>query len=285
VREDYSIRIAGGQTIVIDTTFAPLRDASGRVTQIVGSAVDVTARKLAEQKLAESSVQLRALLMRLQQAQEEERVRVARNIHDELGQLLTGLKMDVRWLERKLADTSLPQTLNPLLDRAVAASALADQTIAVVQRIAADLRPGALDRLGLGAALKQKGRWFEERTGVPCNVTVPETEPPLSAAVATELFYISQEALTNVTRHAQATEVQILFEMNDDEVVLKVWDNGRGITEGGLTTSQSLGMLGMRERAAHCGGVIVWERCEPQGTRLIVHIPRGKALAKTEESV
>ena len=418
VREDYSIRIAGEQTIVIDTTFAPLRDASGRVTQIVGSAVDITARKqaeailhrteqlyrqaivgagavpydyvyatrrytfmgteiealtgyraeefcgplwqkiiqenillgdatglsvaeasqkvlrgeisqwrsdirirtlaggtrwlsdvsvqkldadgrvvgsmgilqditerkLAEQKLAESSVQLRALLMRLQQAQEEERVRVARDIHDELGQLLTGLKMDVRWLERKLADPSLPQTLNPLLDRAVAASALADQTIAVVQKIAADLRPGALDRLGLGAALKQKGRRFEERTGVRCIVTVPETEPPLSSAVATELFYISREALTNVTRHAQATEVQIRFEMNDDKVVLEVCDNGRGITEAELNTPQSLGLLGMRERAAHCGGTIVWERCVPQGTRLTVRVPRGEALAKTGES-
>jgi len=411
VREDYSIQIAGGQTIVIDTTFAPLRDASGRVIQIVGSAVDVTERKhaeeilyrteqlyrqaitgagavpydydyatrrytfmgaeiegltgyraedfcgplwqkiiqenivlgdaaglsvaeatqkvlrgeipqwrsdirirtlaggirwlsdvsvqkldaegrvvgsmgilqditerkLAEQKLAESSVQLRALLTRLQQAQEEERVSVARDIHDELGQLLTGLKMDVRWLERKLADTSLPQTLNPLLDRAVAASALADQTIAVVQKIAADLRPGALDRLGLGAALQQKGRRFEERTGVTCHVTVPEKEPPLSAAVATELFYIAQEALTNVTRHAQATEVQIRLEVKDDKVVLEVCDDGRGITEIELNMAQSLGLLGMRERAAHCDGTIVWERCEPQGTRLTVRVPCGQA--------
>ncbi len=283
-RSDMRILARDGTSRWLSDVSVQKQDKAGRVIGSRGILMDITERKQAEVSLKESGEQLRALLKRLQQAQEEERIRVAREIHDELGQLLTGLKMDVRWLERKLAEPYLPPVFHPLLDRTVAASELADQTIAVVQKIAADQRPGALDRLGLGAALKQRGRRFEERTGVPCNVTVPETEPPLSAAVATELFYISQEALTNVTRHAQATEVQIHLEMKADKVVLEVCDNGRGITKAELTTPQSLGLLGMRERAAHCGGTIVWERCEPQGTRLTVRIPHGEAPAKTGES-
>jgi PAS domain S-box-containing protein len=194
------------------------------VTNVVVVVVDITERKAAEKVIEESREQLRALLARLQKAQEEERIRVAREIHDELGQLLTGLKMDVRWLERKLAAPGLPPTLNPLLDRAVAASELADQTIAVVQKIAGDLRPGVLDRLGLVAALTQKARWFEERTGITCHVTASESGLSVSPEVATELFYICQEALTNVTRHAQATEVRVRFETVDDVATLEVAD-------------------------------------------------------------
>ena len=283
-RSDMRILARDGTSRWLSDVSVQKKDAAGGVIGSRGILMDITERKQAEVSLKESGEQLRALLMRLQQAQEDERIRVAREIHDELGQLLTGLKMDVRWLERKLADPSLPPALHPLLDRAVAASELADQTIAVVQKIAAELRPGVLDRLGLGAALTQKARRFQERTGIRCQVAVTELAPTLPAEIATELFYISQEALTNVARHAQATEVQIRFEMNDDKVVLEVCDNGRGINEAELTTAQSLGLLGMRERAAHCGGTIVWERCKPQGTRLTVCIPRGEALAKTGES-
>ncbi len=283
-RSDMRILARDGTSRWLSDVSVQMHDTAGRVIGSRGMLMDITERKQAEVSLKESGEQLRALLKRLQQAQEVERIRVAREIHDELGQMLTGLKMDVRWLERKLAEPSLPPSFHPLLDRAVAASELADQTIAVVQKIAAELRPGALDRLGLGAALAQKARRFQERTGIPCQVTVVESATALSAEIATELFYISQEALTNVTRHAQATEVQIRFEMNDDGVVLEVWDNGRGFTEVDLTTAQSLGLLGMRERAAHCGGTIVWERCEPQGTRLTVRIPCGEALAKTGDS-
>ncbi len=256
-------------------------DAQGRPRMMRGTIQDITARKAAEQKLAESREQLRALLTRLQRAQEAERIQVAREIHDELGQLLTGLKMDVRWLERKLADPSLPPACHPLLDRAVAASELADQTLLVVQKIAAELRPGALDRLGLGAALQQKGRHFHERTGIQCQVVVAESAPALPTELVTELYYICQEALTNVARHAQATEVRLRLETNAAGLVLEVCDNGGGMAAADFTAPQSLGLLGMRERAAHCGGTITWERGEPRGTRVTVRVPRSGAFAPT----
>ena len=283
-RADARMLTRDGQTRWLADVSVQKTDAAGRVIGSMGILQDITDRKQAEQKLQESSEQLRALLARLQLAQETERIRVAREIHDELGQLLTGLKMDVRWLERKLADPSLPAAFHPLLDRAVAASELADATLAVVQKIAAELRPGALDRLGLAAALTQHARRFQERTGIRCQVTL--TEPGLESLAehATELFYICVEALTNVVRHAHATEVQIRLETTAAGSVLEVCDNGVGIAEDKFGASHSLGLLGMRERAAQCGGDIVWQPCQPQGTRMTVRLPAHGAKLESEEA-
>ena len=271
-REDYSIRLAADRLITIDCTFAPLRDAAGHVTQIVGSAIDITERKQGEQKLGESREQLRALLARLQRAREEERIRMSREVHDELGQLLTGLKMDVRWLERKLSDPNLPAGLLPLLDRAVAASEMADATIATVQKIAAELRPGALDQLGLAASLAQEARRFQERSGVHCTVAA-EAWPVLPREVVGELFYICREALTNVSRHAHAKNVVISLAGDGDSAVLEICDDGGGIRKTDLSAPRSLGLLGMKERAAQCGGTVTFARNEPGGTRVTVRMP------------
>lgn len=282
MRDDYLIRVGGGQQITIDTTFAPLRDAAGRVTQIVGSAVDITARKQAEQKVVESREQLRALLARLRRAREEERTRVAREIHDELGQLLTALKMDVRWLERKLSEPGLPPALNPLLDRAVAASELADATIATVQKIALELRPGTLDKLGLAAALAEEARRFQERSGVECVVTVADSWPSLPAEIEGELFYICQEALTNVARHARAKRVAIALWACGENLNLEVSDDGSGLGEAELREPHSLGLIGMRERAVQCGGTVEFSRNEPRGTRVAVRVPKAAAASRGE---
>lgn len=234
---------------------------------------DITARRQAAQELEESHAQLRALLGRLQRAQEEERIRMAREIHDELGQLLTGLKMDLHWLERKLSEPGLPPALNSLLDRAVAASELADATIATVQRIAAEMRPSVLDELGLEAALHQEARRFQSRFGVECAVVGAAPWPAVPPAVANELFYICREALTNVARHASATRVELRWHAAPDAAVFEVSDDGIGLTGAALDAAHSLGLLGMHERALQCGCTIAFEANQPSGMRVAVRVP------------
>ena len=234
---------------------------------------DITERKRAEAALRTTEAQLHELLAQFHRAQEDERIRMSRQIHDELGQLLTGVKMDLRWLERKLGEAGVPPWFNGLLDRAVAASALTDQTIATVQNIAMQLRPAALDQLGLAAALTQAARRFQASSGVACSVDAVMPEPVLSAAVASELFYICQEALTNVARHAQATEVAIALRVDEREARLEVRDNGVGIEASRINGRHSLGLLGMRERALQCNGTLHVRAVRPRGTCVIAQVP------------
>jgi PAS domain S-box-containing protein len=255
-------------------------DFEGRPARVV-LAHDVTERRRAAQDVLDSREALRALVQRLQSTQQEERARVAREVHDELGQLLTGLKMDLRWLERRLGEPGLPPALNALLDRTVAASALTDQTIAAVQNLAAELRPGALDHLGLADALAQRTREFRQRSGVACTLKAAEPLPALPTDLANQLFYICQEALTNVARHAQATQVQVRLGLRDGGVRLEVEDNGVGIEPGVVTARRSLGLLGMRERALHCGGTVSIEAASPRGTVVVAQVPLPLPLAVT----
>lgn len=234
---------------------------------------DVSEQRLAAQRATEHRQALRMLLQRLHRAQEDERVRVAREVHDELGQMLTGLKMDLRWIERRLGESGLLANQQPLLDRAEAASVLTEQTIATVQKLAAELRPGALDQLGLAAALAERARQFQQRTGVPCTVTGVYQLPPLPAAVATELFYIAQEALTNVARHAQAHRVEIRLGVQAAAVQMEIEDDGVGIAPDALNAARSLGLLGMRERALLSGGTVAIDPVLPHGTCVCVLVP------------
>lgn len=279
---EFRLRHKDGSYRWIFTQANLLRDAAGKPVRMLGCHLDITERKRAEAEVLASREQLRALLDRLQRAQEEERTRMAREIHDELGQLLTGLKMDTRWLERKLSEPGAPAMFAPLLDRAVAASELADTTIAAVRKLAAELRPGALDQLGLGAALEEKARRFAEQFGIPCVAVVPEAEPLLSREIRTELFYICREALTNVARHAHASRVEIHLTAGPDAVTLVVADNGVGLAEAGSGGRASLGVLGMRERAAHCGGTVAIGPNEPRGTRVAARIPLPPVPTKGE---
>ena len=155
----------------------------------------------------------------------------------------------------------------------MAASALIDESIARVQNLAADLRPGALDHLGLAAALAQRARQFQRRSGVECTLDVAEPMPALPSVVADELFYIFQEALTNVTRHAQATKVQVRLGVQEGGVRLEIEDNGIGIDPEAVTALRSLGLLGMREPALHCRGSVRFESASPRGTVVVVVVP------------
>ena len=215
----------------------------------------------------------------------KEAIRIAREIHDDLGQRLTGLKMDLRRAERKIERLESSPAINSLLDTIVGATELADSITASVQEIAANLRPEMLDKLGLSAALHCECRRFQERTGVLCEARLPETEPNLSTEVATALFRIFQECLTNIARHAHATKVEAALKLEDGWVTLRVQDNGRGITEAEVANPDSLGLLGMKERTALLSGEIVFHRGPEGGTIVTVRLPTSGASVQRKGTV
>jgi len=224
----------------------------------------------AEEQLRQSHEQLRALSFYLQSVREEERTRIAREVHDELGQALTSCKLDVSWIGSRL-----PKEFKPLLDRTRALSEHLDSTIQMVRRISTELRPGVLDHLGLAAALEWQANEFQTRTGIRCDVRAMVHEHLLEPDLSTTFFRIFQEMLTNIIRHAGATQVTVDLKETGRRIILEVKDNGRGITREQITSPASMGLLGMRERAALLGGEI---RIAPvgrgTGTQVIASIPR-----------
>jgi len=223
----------------------------------------------AEEQLRQSHEQLRALSVYLQSIREEERTRIARELHDELGQALTGCKLDLSWIASKL-----PRELKPLIEKARALSSHIDSTIQTVRRISAELRPGVLDHLGLVAALEWQANEFQNRTGIKCDVHANLREALLDQDLSTTLFRIFQETLTNVIRHAGATQVTVDLKQNDSRIVLEVKDNGRGISQNEVSNRKSMGLLGMRERAALLGGIFrIGPLAQGHGTRVRVLIP------------
>ncbi len=241
----------------------------------VGSIVlnyrDITERHQAERVLRESREQLRELARRLLAVREEERTAVAREIHDELGQALTALKMDVAWLASRASKKG-----GATIERLRAMRLLVDETVETVRRIATDLRPGVLDDLGLVAAIEWQAEEFERRTGVRTTVQIGTRQPDLDDGRTTTVFRILQEALTNVARHADARHVDVSFAVRHGVVILDVRDDGRGISHEHGDTG-GLGISGMRERAALWGGELEIARLEEGGTRVTARIPRPRS--------
>jgi two-component system sensor histidine kinase UhpB len=272
--DEYRFRCRDGHyAFVLDRGFL-LRDAGGRAVRMVGGMTDITQRKEAEQRVERSRRQLRALTARIESLREEERTRIAREIHDELGQLLTALKMDLRWMEKRLASGENNPALNPILDKLVEAGSLIDTIIAAVQKISSELRPGTLDNLGLAAALRHEAGRFQDRTGIACAMNVSDPPPDLSRDAATVVFRIFQEALTNVARHAEASEVRCDFQIEGGQVMLRVEDNGKGISPGALADAKSLGLLGMQERASVLSGDVQIQPGASRGTRVTLRLPQ-----------
>jgi PAS domain S-box-containing protein len=269
-----SLRLEETTIVILDVTISAVLDASGRVTNAIIQHVDITERSRAEEALYASREQLRALTGYLQTAREAERATIAREIHDEFGQALTAFKMDLSWLARRL-----PQRRGAELAAKVSAmSGLIDGAINTVRRIATELRPGLLDDLGLIAAIEWQAEEFADRTGIACDLRLGDQGIPLDRDLATALFRIFQEALTNVARHAEATTVTVELKESPAELTLVVADNGRGIAPDRVTAPHSLGLLGMRERAREWGGDVAFEVAAGQGTTVTVRIPRGKDL-------
>ena len=238
----------------------------------LGTAMDITERKHAELELQRSQSQLRALLARFHQLREEERTRLAREVHDVLGQMLTGLKMDMSWWERRLSKISDEPLRRAMEEKVQTTSRLADTMIQTVQRISRDLRPSVLDNIGLGAALSAEGRQFQERTGITCEVSIAQIGL-MQPEISTGLFRVVQELLSNVARHAQATRVTVSLLESDQTIVLEVADNGRGIREDELRDPNSMGLLGMSERASLMGGTIQITGTPGRGTKAVLTIP------------
>jgi len=271
---EYRIVTSAGDLKVIQEIARPTLDDAGHVVSLVGTAQDITEQKKAAEALKNSHAQLQALSARLQRVREEEVSRIAREIHDDLGQKLTALKMDLLRAERKIEELETAPATNSLLDTIVAATELVDEIAAAVQEIAANLRPEILDKLGLNAALRAESRRFQERTGILCEARVPEIEPILSTEVSTALFRIFQECLTNVARHARASEVKAELKAEPNSVTLSVQDNGCGIAPTAMMSPHSLGLLGMKERAALLGGEVVFQAGPDNGTSVTTYLPR-----------
>jgi PAS domain S-box-containing protein len=246
---------------------------SGVAVGVQGAARDISERKAAEEKLKAYSEQLRALSARLQSAREEEGTRIAREIHDELGSALTSLKWDLEEMEKMLSGSSDQSEFAALREKLQAPMKLADMAISAIRRIASELRPSILDDLGLVPAIEWQAQQFQERTGIICDCDCFLEKVELSEEQATAVFRILQEALTNVLRHAQATRVRIKINIENGHFALSVSDNGKGISESEKSEQQSLGILGMRERAHLISGEIDINSVEEQGTVILVQVP------------
>jgi PAS domain S-box-containing protein len=318
-----------GELVHVDAALCPLRDSTGLITHVVGTGVDITARKntefpegvgqkfhlayeraMAEQqpvqlreyyppwgrwfenriypapdglsifftdvteeeetreRLRVSTDQLRALAARLDAIREEERRLMAREIHDQIGQALTALKLDLAGLRARL-----PGGDEEVATRAGEMDRLIDQTLETTRRLSTALRPPILDDLGLGAAIAWQAREFESRTGIRCTVALDDAAA-IDGAGALALFRIVQEALTNVARHAGARAVKIDLVSGEREAVLSVSDDGRGITAEETTRPEALGLAGMRERALVVGGAVEVRGTPGAGTTVTARVPR-----------
>jgi len=254
------------------TTFAG-EGADRRAARATGVVLDITDRKRTEEDVRDSHEKLRALAARMQTVREEERTRIAREIHDVLAQDLTSLKIDATLLASLLARSPGEPAQGLVRKKLTAMTIATDTAIQSVQKIATDLRPVVLDSLGLGAAIEWQIKDFQARTGIGCQARLPARDLPLDRDRSTALFRILQEGLTNVARHAAATRVEIVLQREAGHVILTIVDNGRGIQECQANAPGAVGLLGMRERALLLGG-----RCDirgrpGEGTRVEVRLP------------
>jgi len=258
-----------GKRIVVSGRWAlqwAKRDQAPRVL-VINS--DITERKQGEEALVLQREQLRALAERLQWVREEDRKQVARELHDQIGQILTAIKMDMAWVTRHM-----PESEGAVLARLKESIVLIDDGVKAVRAICSGLRPGVLDDLGLAAAIEWQANDFAARNDIHCEVTLPPVDLHLDGDRATATFRIFQECLTNVIRHAQAKSVRIALYQEEESILLIVGDDGIGFSESGSPNALgSLGLLGMKERAQFCGGDVQISSSPGNGTTVTVRVP------------
>lgn len=270
---EYRLLSKTGEIIWVLDEAVKIEDSLGKPQFLQGVLLDITEQKMAEARLRGSRQQLRDLAAHIETVREDERTRIAREIHDELGQCLTGLKMELSWVERKLRDAGgvVPGSL--LIEKVGSMEALVDTIIGSVRRIATELRPGILDSLGLMAAIEWQAMDFQARTGIECDLSLLPDALELNDKQVSSIFRIFQEILTNVARHAQASRVTTVMREEAGDLLLEVRDNGRGITEEERLHSRSLGLIGMEERTSLLGGTFTICGIPGSGTIVTVRIP------------
>ncbi|MFQ6069447.1 MAG: histidine kinase [Candidatus Aminicenantales bacterium] len=245
-----------------------LLSASREGDILKGMIIDITERKKIEEKLVTSQTRFRNLARHLQSTREGERTRIAREIHDELGQSLLALKMDLSLMLKEV-----PKGLKTLRKKIAAMSELVKNSIKEVKRIATELRPAIIDELGLAAAVEWQVNRFQARTGIKCTTSIEPKEPKVTRHQSTAIFRILQEGLTNIARHSNANRVRVSLKKKGNRVELEIKDNGKGISEEKLSNPSSFGLSGMEERVLAMNGKIKITGKPEKGTTVKVSIP------------
>lgn len=272
INESIELDLPAGKNFYQSTIIPIYYD--GRVSRLIGISRDITELKRVENDLEASRTQLRGLMARRESAREEERKHIAREVHDELGQVLTGLQLSISVLEHKFAP-EMPTIREYLRESRM----LTDRALSVARNIASSLRPAALD-MGISSALEWLTGRFSANTGIRCNVHIEENEIQLDESHAVALFRIVQESLTNVSRHAKASRIDVSVSKDEDDLYLKICDNGDGF-EMSEKRMDSFGLIGIRERALILGGKVVIESSPGNGTQISVRIPINKTAGNT----
>jgi PAS domain S-box-containing protein len=263
-----------GREIAAESVGEPIFHPDGALVkwQGVDRVITTAQRWRIEEELRRSRTQARVFARRLESAIETERIAIAREIHDELGQLLSGLKFDLRWLQRRLNTVPTEANLPAFQGKLSFMLGMVDAAMLSLRRIVTDLRPAALDTLGLAETIDDHARHFQERTGLACTIRLdPEVELDQDRAIA--VFRIYQEAMTNIARHSEATKVEIDLARQAGSVFLKVHDNGTGITDKQTNSVRSLGIVGMHERARMLRGTVTVQGRPQGGTTVQLLIP------------
>jgi len=262
-----------GRQQLIEWFSRPIFTEEGDLDFIFSVGTDITQRRNFEIGLKTYQEQLQELNMHTEQVRERERTRIARELHDELGQLLTVLKMDLAYVEK-----NLPQRSENVSQKITDMNTRVDSTLNTLKRIMTDLRPSLLDNLGLVAAIEWYAEDFQVHAGIKCKVSVKPDDLHVDPGTATTVFRIFQETLTNVARHAHANTVTVTLEKKEGELRLEVKDNGRGITPEKVSNSKSYGLMGIRERVKHRGGEVEISSTPCKGTTVLVTIPLVEGL-------
>jgi PAS domain S-box-containing protein len=252
----------------LETHAVPLKDAAGKIISLLGVTRDITESKKAEEEIIKSTEQLRQLTAHLQTIREEERKRIGREIHDELGQQLTAIKMDVAWIDKKTSEdeTAVKGKLKNIIT-------LLDGSNVSVRKILNELRPAALDDHGLREALEWQSRQFTESTGIPVRFTATVSDVKLREDISTCLFRVYQESLTNIMRYARAGSVTSSLHLQSENIMLTIEDDGTGFDIASLQNKKTFGILGMKERVLSMKGTFELKSSKGKGTKIVVSLP------------